>query len=197
MSYRVDISALRTSVIDIKYLGWFANHRHLFDTSPSAYMVRLSGFPPGLINTENHATQPPAAVVNITVHANGVEGGDVDIQRVPYDATLRQSLISIEYAQATHGTIVQTGAEVTLHAGGGKSYTSASYITLKWWLWDETVSYRDNFYITEDLPRGCNAMLHRMPEDGHPSNKALPLFNKGQTAGKLLSLAQRRVYVFD
>ncbi|KAL9626156.1 MAG: hypothetical protein Q9164_007931, partial [Protoblastenia rupestris] len=162
LDYRVDISALRTPTVDFKYLAWFVNHRHLFGLHPSVHM-------------------PPAKFVNITVHANRVEGRDVNIHGVPYDAALTQSLISPEYAQVTQGMIVRTEAELKINDGSGNHYTSASYITLIWWLCGETVSHRGDFYITKDLPKNCHAMLHHMPDD-ETGKKALPLFNKAQTA---------------
>ncbi|ERF74161.1 hypothetical protein EPUS_08900 [Endocarpon pusillum Z07020] len=123
---------------------------------------------------------PPAVVVNITVHANRVDHS-VDITGVPYEAGLRQSLISVDNARATHGRIEPTEAVLSLKDAAGRTYTSSSYITLIWWFWGETISNREDFYITEDLPTGCNAMLRRTSDDGKPQKKALPLFTKPQT----------------
>ncbi len=118
------------------------------------------------------------------MHANRVEGRDVHISGVPYDATLTQSLISPEYAQATQGVIVPMEVELDIHDANGKHYASSSYITLIWWICGETISHREDFYITKDLPGNCHAMPHHMLDDDL-GKKALPLFNKAQTAGKL------------
>ncbi|KAF7505018.1 hypothetical protein GJ744_001472 [Endocarpon pusillum] len=167
-----DVSSLRTPAVVNNYLTWYSNRRHLFGPHPSVYM-------------------PAAKFVDITVHANRVEGRDVNISGVPYDATLTQSLISPEYAQATQGTIVQTEAELDIHSADGKHYMSSSKITLIWWLCGETISHREVFYITKDLPGAYNAMLHHMP-DGHLGKKALPLFNKNQTAEDKKYAEERR-----
>jgi hypothetical protein len=80
---------------------------------------------------------------------------------------------------------VQAEAVLNLHGVDGNVYTSSSFITLSWWRRGKPFSDIEKFYITEDLPRDCHAMLRRAPDDDDHSNTALPLFNKAQTAGKL------------
>lgn len=116
---------------------------------------------------------------------------------MPYEAGLQRSLISVEYARATQGRIVPTEAVLSLQDAAGRTYRSSSYITLIWWIYGETISNREDFYITEDLPQGRNAMLRRTSDDGKPKRKALPLFNRAQTAGKLLTQVQRLRLRFD
>jgi hypothetical protein len=127
--------------------------------------------------------QTPAMRVNITVHANGVEGGAVNISAVPVDSSISHSLISTDYARATHGSIVQTGTVLSLRDADGKVYTSSSYITLRWWYSGDSLSNTENFYITSDLPSHCGAMLRQPQDNVARGNKVLPLFNKVQTAG--------------
>lgn len=173
LGHRQDINARRASTNNIRYFVWFLNRQNLFGPHPSAYML-------------------PGAVVDITVHASRVEGGAVNIFGVPYDASLRHSLISAEYAQATEGTIVQTEPALSLYDADGNIYTSLSYITLRWWFYGDSVSNREDFYITNDLPTGRHAMLRRPPGDTHHKSKALPLFNKVQTAEEKQRAEERR-----
>lgn len=189
LDHKLDRSALRAFTIhtvDINYLTWFVSNQHLFGPHPSSYMVGLShlNMTPEMLRK---SIQTSAVRYNITVHASGVEGGAVHIPEVPYDAGLRQSFISTENAQATHGLIVQTETALSLQGADEKIYRSSSYITLTWWMCGDSLSHIEDFYITEDLPRNCRAMLRRAPDDAAHGNKALPLFNKVQTAGTLPS----------
>ena len=121
-----------------------------------------------------------------------MEDNKVPISGVPYDGSLRQSLISTEYARATHGRIEQTEAPLSLQDVDGRVYRSSSYITLRWWFPGDSLSNVETFYITEDLPSDCHAMLRRAPDkNAGDSKKALPLFNKAQTAGKLRTWVQK------
>jgi hypothetical protein len=135
--------------------------------------------------------------VDIEVHANGVQGGAVPISSVPIDSSLSYSLISTQNAEATHGSIVQTGNVLSINDANGRVYTTSSYIALTWWIVGEAVSNRDNFYITSDLPRECGAMLRHAPDNAAHGSKALPLFNKVQTAGTFSYLSIDLPFHFD
>lgn len=174
LNHCVDINALNTSIANYKYLAWFVNNQHLFGPHPSSYM----SYP---------------TVLNITVQASRVENRPIPIEEVPFDATLRQSLISPDYAQATRGTIVGLGAAISIQDTQGRAYTSSSYVTLNWWIRDGWSSNLEDFYITDDLPSNCHAMLHRMPENGTPKNRALPLFNSTQTTEQKKRAEERRI----
>lgn len=91
--------------------------------------------------------------------------------------------------------IVRIEAAVSFHDEERNTYTSSSYITLKWWFCGESLSDKEDFYITEDLPRDRHAMLRRAPNDADHRNKALPLFNKVQTPGMLPTYVQARLLV--
>ncbi|KAF7507457.1 hypothetical protein GJ744_010388 [Endocarpon pusillum] len=161
LNQEMDINALRAATVNFKYLAWLVNNQHLFGPHPSAYMSR-------------------EVVLNITVQAR--DSGAITIPEVPVDSALSQSLISTQYAKLTQGTIVETGGGHAVQETGGKTYTLSSYVTLSWWVGNECISSSDNFYITDDLPSNCHAMLHHMPDNGNQGNKALPLYNKFQTA---------------
>lgn len=79
---------------------------------------------------------------------------------------------------------MRTRATLSIRGAGGKTYTSSSYIALSWWLYDDFMSSSDHFYITEDLPASYHAMLDHMPDNANRKNKALPIYNTVQTAGK-------------
>lgn len=127
----------------IQYIIWYLNHPRLFGPRPSAHMST-------------------GASVNITVQACGVDGGEVHLVGL-YDPSLPKSLIATQYAQATRGKINQIETPLSILDRNGNTYTSRSYISLRLWERGEYVSESEDFYITEDLPRGRQAILRRTP----------------------------------
>ncbi|KAF7504836.1 hypothetical protein GJ744_001702 [Endocarpon pusillum] len=160
LSHQPNTSARRARMIDLEkfnYITWVLTNQHLFATNPITYM-------------------PYGISINITVQANGINGGGIHIPNVPCEPSLTHSLITPQFAQASGGTVVRTGAVFSFQDTDGNVYRSSSYIALTWWQEATAICKEEDFYITEDIP--ADAMLQQLPDVAQDRPKAFPLQHK-------------------
>lgn len=177
LSHQPNTSALRACMIDLekfKYIAWVLTNQHLFATNPFTYM-------------------PYGVSIDITVQANGINGGGIPICNVPCEPSLRHSLITPQFARASGGTVVRTEAVFSFQDTDGNEYRSSSYIALTWWqtLGEATATCKEeDFYITEDIP--ADAMLQQLPDVAQVRPKAYPLRHKPLTPEEQRRAEDRR-----
>lgn len=94
----------------------------------------------------------PNTKVQICVIADDQEHA-VKLPNAVYDGSLQKSLISRANAMATRGPIQTQPTTISLMDQHGKTYTSASTITLRWYFENGLQTFQETFYVVDKLPR--------------------------------------------